>query len=92
MPLESRKKEIDKNKTSNNLKVVIALIIITIGVAYFTLAGGVSACDCARLGDKVGAYDGGLWMLNVSPSEKKVLSDCRDKYDGLINAKRICND
>lgn len=73
-------------KITTKLKGIFLLLTISTILS----ACGPSACDCAKLAEKVGVYNGGLWLLNTTPSQKAKLQRCAEKYDGLNNARLKC--
>jgi hypothetical protein len=77
------------------MKQIISIIILVVSIYmvydYFSL----TACDCAKLKNET--YVVGYSPLGLKPtsSQKKMnrkIEKCRDKFDGLNNAERECNE
>jgi hypothetical protein len=66
------------------------LVLFIISVSLYGC--GPSACECAKLKDK----NTFIIYANDAPSEakktKRKIEECAEKYDGLNNAEKECNE
>ena len=77
------------------MKKTIAIIFLALSIYYIYDYFSLSACDCAKLKDEVIVSDLPSLGLKRSEEDKKMnekLRKCADKFDGMNNAVKECNE
>lgn len=77
------------------MKKTIAIIVLALSIYYIYDYFSLSACDCAELKDEVIMSDIPSYGYKRSEEDKKMnekLRKCADKFDGMNNAVKECNE
>ncbi len=86
---ERRQKQVGQRKSSRNL-IIGVVILAVILVFAITPSKKEDACNCVKFYDKWKSNGAGFGVHSYKLTMG--LDRCRRKFDGINNARRICNE